>query len=760
MKIDRRSFISLIVGGAVGTTLTPVPWKLTDDIAIWTQNWPWTPVPKDGLDAYKTSVCTLCPGGCGIRVRKIVNRAVKIDGLPEHPVSRGKLCPLGHAGLQFLYGPSRVKAPMKRIGKRGEGKWQTITWDEAISAVTGKLSELRDDQKPHSVAWVAGDDKGTLPQLIHRFLTAYGSPNFIRPPSVQDAYELAAYLMQGQQGTVGFDIDNADHVLSFGTGLFQGWSSPARMLNIYGKTQDKKKFVQIEPRLSDTAAKAQQWVAITPGTEGALALGIAHVMINESLYNQSFINKWAFGFEDWTDDAGNRRMGFKSLVLKDYAPEIVAEITSVPKPTIEKLARQFARAKKPIAVSGRGQGHLPGSLDECMAVHALNALVGNINQPGGISVVAEPDYAKWPEVNIDQTASRGLQNPRVDGAGSDQYPNARFLLHRLPDVINSAKGDAPVQALLVSDANPLYTLPDTQATKAALDKIPFLVSFSSFMDETASYSDYILPDHVFLEGYSDVPTPPGTVQPVIGLSKPVVRPQYDTRHVGDVVIQMAKAMGSFIEKAFPWKDYQAYLEAALKDHWKQLDDKGFAVIKASQDIPFADQFNTTTGKFEFYPTARNNTSGKDTDVLPNFTRVAIAGKPDQFPLILVPYDSIRLASGEVGNPPFMTKTIDETVLLDQTVFVEINPKTARKMGFYEGDRVRLSTPKGQAEVKLHLYEGVEPGVVAMPRGFGHTAYSKYLADKGVNFNKLIGPIEDPMSGLNAAWGIRANITKA
>ncbi|MFP4226781.1 MAG: menaquinone reductase molybdopterin-binding-like subunit QrcB [Desulfobacterales bacterium] len=760
MKIDRRSFISLGVGVIVGSTLTPVPWKLTDDISIWTQNWPWTPVPKDGPDAYKTSVCTLCPGGCGIRVRNIAGRALRIDGLPEHPINQGKLCPLGHSGLQFLYGPSRVKAPMKRVGKRGEGKWQKISWEEAISAVTEKLIELRDEQKPHAVAWVAGDDKGTLPQLIHRFLTAYGSPNFIRPPSVQDAYELAAYLMQGQQGTVGFDIENADHVLSFGTGLFQGWGSPARMLNIYGQMHDKQKIVQIESRLSDTAAKAHQWVPIKPGTEGALALGIAHVIIKESLYNKAFISKWAFGFEDWTDDSGNRHMGFKNLVLKDYSPEIVAEITGVPKSTIEKLARQFARAKKPIAVSGRGQGHVPGGLDESMAVHALNALAGNINKPGGVAVIPEPDYAKWPEVNIDKTASNGLQNIRVDGAGSDQYPNARFLLHRLPEVINKASGESPVQALLISDANPLYSLPDTQAAQAAFDKIPFLVSFSSFMDETASYSDYILPDHVFLESYSDVPTPPGTVHPVIGLSKPVVQPQYDTRHVGDVVIQMSKAMGSFIEKAFPWKDYQAYLKEALKDHWDQLEKKGFAFIRGPQDIPFADQFNTTTGKFEFYPSARNNANNKDKDILPDFTNIAIEGKSDKFPLILLPYDSIRLAGGEIGNPPFMTKTIDDTVLLDQTVFVEINPKTARKMQVSEGDRVRLSTPRGQAEVRLHLYEGIAPGVIAMPRGFGHTAYSKYLADKGVNINKLIGPIEDPMSGLNAAWGIRANITKA
>ncbi|MBS3758468.1 MAG: molybdopterin-dependent oxidoreductase [Desulfobacterales bacterium] len=760
MKIDRRSFISLGVGVVAGTTLTPVPWKLMDDISIWTQNWPWTPVPKEGADTYKTSVCTLCPGGCGIQVRKIMDRAVKIDGLPEHPINRGTLCPLGLSGLQFLYGPSRVKAPMKRVGKRGEGKWQEISWDEAVSAVTKKLKELREKEKPHSVAWVAGTDKGTVPRLIGRFLTAYGSPNFIRPPSVHDAYELAVYLMQGQEGAVGFDIENADHVLSFGTGLLQGWGAPVRMLNIYGEQHDSRKIVQIETRLSDTAAKADQWVPINPGTEGALALGIAHVMIKESLYDQSFINQSVFGFEDWTDDHGTRHIGFKTLVREDYSPETVAEKTGVPKATIEKLARRFARADKPIAISGRGEGLLPGSLSECMAVHSLNALVGNINKPGGVSVTSEPEYAKWPEVNIDMTASRGMQQPRVDGAGGSKYPNARYLLHRLPEVINSAKGESPVQALFVSDANPLYTLPNTKATKAAFDRIPFLVSFSSFMDETASHSDYILPNHVFLERYEDVPTPSASVQPIIGLAKPVVRPVYNTRHVGDVVLQVAKSLGSFVEKAFPWKDYQGYLKSALKDYWDQLEEKGFVKVKNAKDFPWANRFNTATGKFEFYPSARNQPSKNDKKALPNFSPVPIEGKPEQYPLVLMPYDAMRLTSGDVGNPPFMTKTIDDTVLKGQTVFVEINPATARKIGASEGERATVATPRGRAKVRLHLFEGIAPGVIAMPKGFGHTAYSKYLAGKGVNFNDLIGPISDPLSGLNTAWGIRAKIDRA
>ena len=126
MEIDRRSFLSFVIGGAAGTALSPLPFKMMDDSAIWTQNWPWTPVPADGTASYTKSTCMLCPGGCGISVRKIDERAVKIEGLPEHPLNDGGICLLGISGLQMLYGPTRIKRPLKRIGKRGAGQWLSL----------------------------------------------------------------------------------------------------------------------------------------------------------------------------------------------------------------------------------------------------------------------------------------------------------------------------------------------------------------------------------------------------------------------------------------------------------------------------------------------------------------------------------------------------------------------------------------------------------------------------------------------------------
>jgi anaerobic selenocysteine-containing dehydrogenase len=762
MKIDRRSFLTygtaLALGGAAGSMLTPAPWKLTDDVAIWTQNWPWTPVPEDGEVTYKESVCTLCPGGCGINVRLVDGRPVKIQGLKDHPVNKGSLCPMGISGLQYAYGPSRVTSPLKREGKRGEGKWKKVSWDEALTSVSKKLAELRSSGNPQTVACITGTDQGTIPNLIGRFLTAYGSPNYIRAATAQDAIEQAIYLAQGKQGTPVFDIENADFVLSFGSGILDGWGSPGRMFNLFGSRKSGKKIIQVEPRLSDTAAKASQWLGINPGTETALALGLAHVIIKESLYNKNFVENFAFGFDDWTDEDGKTHDGLATMV-KNFTPEKVSQITGINKPEIVSLARAFARASKPIAINGRGQGDVPGSIDESLAVQSLNALVGNINKPGGIAAIPDSNLAKWPEVNIDEIAAKGMQQPRIDGAGSEQFPNTRYLLNRLPEIINAAKEDSPVQALLVTDANPMYTLPDTEATKKAFDRIPFIVSFSPYMDETASYSDYILPNHSFLERLQDVPSAVGISRQVISLAKPVIPPIYETKHVGDSFILIAKALGGFISKAFPWDDYEAFLKETLSDQWRKLKRKGMIEIEHNIPEPLAYTFNTVSTKFEFCPTARTSAKQKKNSALPSYSPVPIEGDMQRFQLVLIPYDSIRLAGGYMANAPFMTKTVDDTVLKKQIGLLEINPATANELGLKEGNMALLTTPKGEATVQVHLYEGIKPGIIAMPRGLGHTAYSEYLADKGVNVNTLVGPIEDPGSGLDMAWGIRAKLIR-
>jgi anaerobic selenocysteine-containing dehydrogenase len=345
-----------------------------------------------------------------------------------------------------------------------------------------------------------------------------------------------------------------------------------------------------------------------------------------------------------------------------------------------------------------------------------------------------------------------MQNERLDGAGSKKYPFSRSLLNRLPAAIDSGK-KYPLETLFVVGANPLYSMPDSKAVKKAFDRIPFVVSFSSFMDETAQNADLILPNHTYLERYEDVPQPAGLTKPVIGLSKPAVVPQFNTKHFGDVIILMAKALGGNLADAFPWDSYETCLEETLGDKWETLVEEGFWSDPDFRAPAWEASFDTPSGKFEFI-------NSEKTDLLPNFTKVKIEGNKEYYPLVLIPYDSIRLSSGFIGDPPFVIKTVEDTVLKGMDVFVEINPKTARAQGLKEGQHAMLETPKGKAKVRIHLFEGIMPGIVSLPRGLGHTAYDKYLADKGVNLNELIGPVEDHASGMDAAWGIRVKLSKA
>jgi len=737
MKVDRRSFLAFILGGAAGTALSPLPWKITDDISIWTQNWPWTPVPEKGEVSFLNSTCTLCPGGCGITVRKVGERVVKLEGMKGHPINDGGLCTLGLSGAQILYGPTRVKSPLKKVN----GTWRKISWDAAIAEVVEKLSDLRSKALPHTVACISGSDRGTVPELFNRFLTVYGSPNFIRTASIQDSYELTLFLTQGVRAMAGFDLANADFVLSFGSGLIEGWGSPGYMFRAKSTLRENGgRMDQIEPRLSKTAAKSDKWISISPGTEGALALGLANVIIKEKLYNQEFIDRYSSGFE-----------AHKKVVIDGFPPEIVSRITGVDAAAVAALAREFARAKRPLAICGRGQGDTGGSLQEFLAVHTLNALVGNINQPGGIVAVPEPDYISWPEIEMDKIASSGLQQERVDGAGSKAYPHARYLLSRLPEVINSSE-DSPIQALFVAAANPMYAMPGSQNVAKAFEKIPYVVSFSSVMNETAVNADLILPNHMFLERHEDVPAARGFPKPIIGLARPVIGPLFDTRHSGDVIIQIAQELGGPVADAFPWESYDACLEETLADKWDTLVEEGYWYNAAFSAADWNSAFETESAKFEF--------TNRDIESLPRYNPLKARGDEAHYPLVLIPYDSMRLATGYMGSPPFLIKSVEDYILTANDVLVEVNPATANEYGLKDGKYAFLRTPKGDARVKVRVFDGIMPGLIAIPRGLGHTAFDQFLAGKGVNYNALIGPLEDPASGHDAAWGIRAKLSKA
>ena len=810
LSLNRRNFVKLAVGGAVGTAVSPLPWKILDDSSIFSQNFPWVPVPETGEYTKVKSHCTLCPGGCGIEVRKVGDRAVKIEGRTDHPINPGGVCPLGMGGLQLLYNENiRFTGPMKRVGSRGSGQFEQISWDEAYKTLAHRILELRNKGKAESIVAVDGNrSDSTASLMIKRFLKSIGSNNYMRMPSAEDTDLIVSGLMYGSDNPVTYDLENADFILSFGCGLLEGWGAPGRILNAWGlwkssKNKGKIKVVQVESRASNTASKADKWIPAKPGTETYLALGIASVIIKENLYNREFIENTTFGFE--THEAeGKTYKGFKDMVLSEYTPEKVSIITGIAPDQITELARTFTKAKAPVAICGKGKGILNGDVLEFMAIHALNALTGNINKPGGVLISAQLPLAPLPDIEIDDLAAESLKKPGYGGKEIESIKAYYSDFTALTDNILHEK-EQDVDTLLIFSSNPAFTLPDGGDFYQSLSKLPFIVSFSPYFDETAFMADLVLPDHTYLEKIDDIPSPSSIQYSFYGMTQPVIEPLYDTKNSGDVLIHLAGLMGGSIEKSFPWKTYEDVLKTRVQglfisgegtisynpsvtpwyaiagnikvspdysdfnDLWISLKNGGMWYNPTSNLKADNDLFSTPSGKFELFSYDRLKTkfktpSEKDEPATSEKVPITTHGRTEEehkrlYPLKMVPYELINLASGWLPNPPYLNKTLLDNQLLKDDSFIEINPETAEAYELNEGDKITITSEKGSVEARVHLFNGAMPDVIYMPMGFGHMAFDDFVRDKGCNPNRLISGNKTPLTGQPAWWNTPVRIKK-
>ncbi|MBI4287503.1 MAG: molybdopterin-dependent oxidoreductase [Chloroflexi bacterium] len=292
-------------------------------------------MPEDlvtGRDTYYATVCRECPAGCGTMVRVVEGRAIKIEGNPSHPLNRGKICARGLAAVQGLYHPDRLKKPLKRTGERGSGEFTEISWEEATGQVTGRLSQLRAQGQAHTVLLVTAPLSGHAAHVSQQFIRSYGGQQAAYEPLERTTLRAAVKRAFATETLPDFDIASSDYVLSFGADLLSAGLSPVRYGMGYGEfrqgARPRGTLVQIEPRFSLTAANADEWLAVRPGTEGFLALSLAQVIISEGLGDSRAASTL-------TEGQGER-------VLADFRPENAATLTGVPAGKIRDLARKFA----------------------------------------------------------------------------------------------------------------------------------------------------------------------------------------------------------------------------------------------------------------------------------------------------------------------------------------------------------------------------------------------------------------------------------
>jgi len=730
------------------------------------------------------STCHLCSAGCGILVRVANGKAVKLEGNPMHPVNQGSLCPKGQAAPELLYNPDRLTGPLKR--DRATGQVSPISWDEAIQTVSAKLNDLRTSGHPEQAVLMHGDTRGQMRSFLTRFMEAVGSPNTVSHESLNiAAAKLGMYFTQGIYDLPAYDIEKANYILSFGANYLEAGSNPQRTISGYTYLRrgraTRGKVVVIDPRQGIHGAKADEWIPIKPGTDAALALGMANVIIRSGLVDADFVKNYSFGF-----DNDGKRKGFRDFVLENYDPAKVEQITGVPATTIARLAGEFASNKPAIAMLPGKGGLLNGGFGgvyAAMAVHILNALVGSIEKPGGVMTQRYMPCVEYPNLPSDSVASKGLKTERIDGAGT-KFPFGRSAYQAVADSILAG---APVEALFLYDANPAFETPGGKRFADAFKKVPFVVSFSSFMDESAELADLILPEPTFLERWGDDHIA-GLGYPGISLYQPVIAPLYDTLNTGDFFLKVAAAMGGSIAKAFPWKSYEEVLQFRLKDigaDWETFKELGvwfqpgyrFAP-RGSQhwinEVVGAERLNTPRdGYFDLYSRELNCVLGKmkkaelaplgitmtgDGANMPHYEATAFMGDEKEFPFMLNVITLMSLGpKSEAANMPTLLEISGMTVGETWSSWLEMNPETATSLGLKDKDTVSVESAFGKIQTKVRLVKALYPEVVNLPYNLGHTAGGRFAKNRGVNGLELLNPASEPLTGLAAFTNTRVKV---
>jgi menaquinone reductase, molybdopterin-binding-like subunit len=698
-----------------------------------------------GIATWKPGVCTLCSAGCGTLARvmegdaEVVRKgrtglvkmslAKKLEGSPDHPVNRGKLCPRGQAALQVLYHPDRITHPLKRRGARNSGDFQEVTWDDALAELASHLSELRSSRNPSSLAFLTRPLRGQRRELIERFLKAFGTGPSIPYEPLDDAVlRHANFLSFGSAALPTLDLARADYLISFGADFLGTWNSPVAQSIGYGEMRQGRagrrgKFVQVESRMSQTGANADEWIPCSPGMEGALALGIAHVILAEKLRPRDSRSRVSALVAGWP--AG----------LPDFAPGSVATQTGVSAETITRLAREIAAADlSAVVIAGAPLAQTNG-LFNALAANALQALL-------------EAGRAEPPILTF--TPKQPI--PSVVTVAANIQKNSAVLAGLTQAILSDPQA---LKVLMLYDANPVFGEPASRQIAEALAKMPYIVSFGSFIDETSAFADLILPDHAPLESWIDDIPESGATQSVVSLAPPAVHPLHNTRAMPDVLLDIALRLGGPISKALPWKSYQEMLRAAYvplrlhsgpgnppseDDFWTKITTQGgwwgsSAPAKTKKDFPAAAH---APAKF----------------AAPEFD-----GAPQEFPFHFIPFASQAFHDGSLAHLPWLQEMPDVITTAMWSSWIEINPKTAAQLHIAQGDLVEITSRHGSVRAPAILSPGIAPDGAAMPIGQGHEKFGRYAAGRGANPLSILAPLTESETGALAWAATRVKLTR-
>ena len=707
--MDRRSFFKIVAttgaaaaaGGCGPSAEQFLPYVVPPDNIV------------PGIPAYFSTVCRECPSGCGLIAKNRDGRVIKLDGNPDHPSNTGALCLRGHAGLQAVYHPDRFR------GALSAGK--PIGWDEAEKQLADKLGALAKARQGGRIALVSGLETGSLARLMDEWVRLLGArPRIAYEPLGYEALRAANRVSFGRDAIPDYAIGESTYLVSFGADFLETW------LNCEGYTADFSRmhaffqgkqgtFVHVEPRMSLTAANADQWLRNAPGTEGALALAMLKVILDEGLQAPGA-------------DLNTLRAAIRSA---DVAG--AASASGVPAEAIETVARELAGSRGGLVIGGGMAATGSNATETLVAVNLLNAAIGAVGRRVRFG-----------------TAS----------------PFSRVSPYSDMTALAQAMAAGQIEVLVLVDVNPVYAMPPKSGFAEALAKVPLVVTLAGRPSETTARAHLVLPVLHSLESWGDYMAEEG----VLGLMQPAMGPvpiegkPIAAKSTGDVLLSVGrKALGLEEDKGpLKWASFQDF----LKEEWQKVaKDYG-------STAPFPDFWEAALRRGGVWRTPAEPT----VSLRPEAGRMAAAPiKLDgDGSHVLMVYPSSRLYDGRGGDRPWLHEVPDSITQVAWDSWVEVPTETARKMGIARGDLVKLTSPHGAIELPAYPTDLVHGGIVAVAMGQGHK-YPGAFASQGVQtvgaaaqpnyLNVGANPIEllagapDPASGGLPHLAVKVSIAK-
>ncbi|MGQ9788673.1 MAG: molybdopterin-containing oxidoreductase family protein [Candidatus Hadarchaeaceae archaeon] len=661
------------------------------------------------------TVCRICSGECGLDVYTKGGKIVKVDGMKEHPVNRGEICPKAEAAVDYVYAPDRLRYPMKRDGD----SWKRISWDEALDIISQELIRIRENYGSRALAVYLGQgiDYYENKWYARRFCDVYGTPNYYSVDSMcYRARVIAHRLTYGEMSVP--DQENSKCILMWGRNEYNAFLPRAK--KIVSALELGAKLIVVDPVRTFFAKKADIHLRPRPGTDCALALSMLNVIISEKLYDQEFVERWTVGFEKLSEH------------VKNYPPEKVEEITWVKSGDIIAAARTYATFKPACINQGNSLDLQSNGVQTSRALAILQAITGNLDVPGGNT------YS--PRLRLTNLGLPKMQNEKPFGA--DEYPiqyeqtregQAMVLIDKL------LTGEPyQIRAMIVSGGNPAVQFPNFNKVKAALEKLDFLVVMDVFMTATAKLADIVLPAATFLEKTELLDFGAVLGIPYVMLRKKVVEPVGECWPDWKFWFELGRRMGH--GEYFPWNDVSDAIEVLLKS-------TGYSVKVLEQlpggffyDFPryrkYIDNgFRTPSGKVELYSEVLQK-YGYDplpTHVEPCESPISNPELAKEYPLILTTGSRVlEYTHSQLRNVPQLREKLPEPL-------AEIHPEAARRYGIVDGEMIQVKTKWGSIKIKAKVTEDMHPKVVHVQHGW-----------EAANVNVLTNHADrDPISGFPA-----------